>query len=72
MKTTLQKLFFGSQKHPFFQTNLLCHFDDKPLILLGFNGFRGDYLEFAKTTRLSELTFLAVFANASLFIGGDY
>ena len=41
----------GSQKHPFFQTNLLCYFDDKFLILLGFDGFRKDYLEFEKRTR---------------------
>ena len=44
----------SSQKHPFFQTNLLCHFDDKLLILLGFDGSRENYLEFEKITRLSE------------------
>jgi len=46
--------FLSPEKHPFFQTNLLCRFHNKRLILLGFDGFRENCLEFAKTTVLKN------------------
>jgi len=57
----------GSQKRLFFQTNLLWHFDDKPLILLGFDGFARITLSSRKGPVYQNYSFLKISVYLSKF-----